>query len=302
MQRQGAVPLVKERKKQTSCLSRLMGCLFLFSFLLALVLMVGYRIYYFRLDWTYAQGTCTIEAGSTYHKNYGDGQNVDAVLPQFVYRVKTQEGRQFQASGYSSPLHYYTFNEEEAQAIVSGYEIGKSYPCWYNPFWPSQAVLVFDGLDQFTDVVMLGSLVNLFAGLIIGLGLLLLFSVYQDFVARLGKVQRRGKVVRYAEAIEGGQRYTSSIITFRTFWQREEFEFAAVLPLGNRVPLIYHVRKGSIQVGKLVPLFKLFCLLICGCGLIVLTILGFRLFNLTEMDHNFWGWSEPFFREITMWL
>jgi len=276
-----------------------MGCLFLLLFLLALGLIVGHRFYYFRLDKTYAQGTCTIEAGSTYHKNYGGGQNMDAVLPQFVYLVKTQDERQFQASGYSGPLHYYTFNEEEAQEIVRRYEVGKSYPCWYNPFWPSQAVLAFNGLDKITDVVVLGGLVNLFAGIMIWLGLLLLFGVYQDFVSRIGKIQKRGTVIRYEEVLEGEQKYTSSIIAFRIFWRQKEFEFAAVLPLGSRVPLIYHARKGSIQIGKLVPLFKLFCLLVGGCGLIVLTVLGFRLLNLTEMDRNFWGWSASFFKEIT---
>lgn len=275
-----------------------MGCLYPCLFLLALVLIVGHRVYYFLPDKTYAQGTCTIEAGGTYHKNYGD-QNVDATLPQFVYLVKTQDGRQFQASGYSGPLHYYTFDATEAQQIVSHYTVGKSYLCWYNPFLPSQAVLAFNGLDQITDVVVLGSLVNLFAGLIIGLGLLLLVGVYQDFVSRLGKVQKRGKVLRYAEAVEGNQRYTSSIIAFRVLLRKKEFEFAAVLPLGSRVPLIYHTRKESIQMGKLVSLFKLLCFFVCGCALILLTVLGFRLLNLTEMDHNFWGWSAPFFKEIT---
>jgi hypothetical protein len=294
--------LVKEHKQRSGCLSKLMGCLYPCLFLLALALVVGYRVYYFRLDWTYAQGTCIIEAGSTYHKNYSGDQNVDAILPQFAYLVKTQDGHQFQASGYSGPLHYYTFDDVEAQQIVSRYTVGKSYPCWYNPLLPSQAVLAFNGLDQFTDVVVLGSLVNLFAGLIIGLGLLLLFGVYQDFMSRLGKVQKRGTVVRYEEAVEGNQHYTSSIIAFRVFWRKKEFEFAAVLPLGRRVPLIYHIRKESVQMGKLVSLFKLLCLFVCGCALIVLTILGFRLLNLTEMDHNFWGWSAPFFKEITSYL
>lgn len=288
----------KEHKKQSSSRSQLMGCLFLFLLLLVLGLMVAHRVYYFRIDKTYTQGTCTIEAASTYHKNYSGGQSVDVILPQFIYLVKTRDDHQFQASGYSGPLHYYTFHEEEAQGIVRHYQVGKSYPCWYNPFWPSQAVLTFYGLDQITDVVVPGSLVNLFAGLIIGLGLLLLFGVYQDFVSRIGKVQKRGRVIRYEEVLEGDQKYTCSIIAFRMLWHKKEFELAAVLPLGSRVSLIYHTRKGTIQIGKLAPLFKLLCLLICGCSLIVLTILGFRLFNLTEMDKNFWGWSAPFFKEI----
>ncbi|GHO96352.1 hypothetical protein KSF_064000 [Reticulibacter mediterranei] len=274
----------------------------LFLFLLVLGLLVAHRFYYFQLDRTYAQGTCTIEAARIYHKNYGDGQNEEATLPDFTYQVKTRDGRLFEASGYSGPLHYYTFQPQEAQKIVSDYAIGKQYPCWYDPFLPSQAVLAFNGLDQFAQVVVLGSLINLLAGLLIGLGLLLLFSVYQDLMERRGKVQRRGKVMRYQDVIEWEQIYTVSVIVFRLFWHQKTFELPGVLPLGSRVPLIYHPRKDSIQVGRLPSLFRLFCLLICGCGLILLTIVGFRLFNLTEMDRNFWGWSSSLFKEITQYL
>jgi hypothetical protein len=293
---------MKEQKQPTSDRTQWMGCLLLFLFLLVLGLLVAHRFYYFQLDRTYAQGTCTIEAARTYHKNYGDGQNEEATLPDFTYRVETRDGRLFEASGYSGPLHYYTFQPQEAQKIVDHYVVGKQYACWYNPFLPSQAVLAFNGLDQLTQVVVLGSLVNLLAGLLIGLGLLLLFGVCQDFMARRGKIQKRGKVIRYQDVIEWEQIYTVSVIMFRLFWHQKTFELPGVLPLGSRVPLIYHPRKDSIQVGRLPSLFKLFCLLICGCGLILLTVVGFRLFNLTEMDRNFWGWSAPFFKEITRYL
>jgi hypothetical protein len=294
---------MKEQKQPANGRTQWMGCLLLFLFLLVLGLLVAHRFYYFQLDRTYAQGICTIEAVRTYHKNYGDGQNEEATLPDFTYQVKTRDGRLFVTSGYSGPLHYYTFQPQEAQKIVSSYAIGRQYSCWYNPFLPSQAVLAFNGLDQLMQVVGLGSLVNLLAGLLILLGLLLLFGVYQDFMTRRGKVQRRGKVMRYQDVIEWEQIYTVSVIVFRLFWHQKTFELPGVLPLGSRVPLIYHPRKDSIQVGRLPSLFKLFCLLICGCGLILLTIVGFRLFNLTEMDRNFWGLSAPFFfKEITRYL
>jgi hypothetical protein len=102
--------------------------------------------------------------------------------------------------------------------------------------------------------------------------------------------------------LEGEQIYTVSVITFRLLWHQKMFDLPGVLPLGRRVPLIYHPRKDSVQVGQLPALFKLFCLLLCGCALIIFTILGFRLFNLTEMDRNFWGWSATFFKEITSFL
>jgi hypothetical protein len=287
---------MKEHRRSSK--GQLMGCLLLFLLLLVSGLLVAHRFYYFQLDRTYVQGTCTIEAARTYRKNYSNGQDEDAILPDFRYQVTTQDGRRFEASGYSGPLHYYTFQMENAQKIVSHYEIGKQYPCWYDRFWPSQAVLAFNGLDQLAQVVGLGSLVNLLAGLLIGIGLLILFGMYQDFIARSGKIQRRGKVVRYQDMIDGDQIYTASVVAFRLFWQQKTFELAGVQRLGSKVPLIYHPRKGTVQVGKLASLFKLFCLLICGCGLIMLTVVSFRLFNLTEMDSNFWGWSAPFFAQI----
>jgi hypothetical protein len=65
---------MKEQKQPAGGRTQWMGCLLLLLLLLGPGLLVAHRFYYFQLDRTYAQGSCTIEAARTYHKNYGDGQ------------------------------------------------------------------------------------------------------------------------------------------------------------------------------------------------------------------------------------
>ena len=60
--------------------------------------------------------------------------------PNFQFTVQTTDGQSFSAQGYDA-FSSTTSDRTSQQAIVDQYTVGATYPCWYNPVNPSQAVL-----------------------------------------------------------------------------------------------------------------------------------------------------------------
>jgi Protein of unknown function (DUF3592) len=102
----------------------------------------------------YSSGQCTITAKQLQHEVTtttnitGNGNTTttitrteDVYAPSFEYRVRTADGRTYTADNYDGSDSY-TSDRAGQQAIVDRYSIGQSYPCWYNPANPTQAVLV----------------------------------------------------------------------------------------------------------------------------------------------------------------
>jgi|GEM_PF-1512616 Protein of unknown function (DUF3592) len=102
----------------------------------------------------YRSGQCTITAKQLQHEvstttsTTSNGNTTtrttrtqDVYAPYFEYRVRTADGQSYLASGYDGS-NTYTSDRAAQQAIVDRYSIGQSYPCWYNPAHPTQAVLI----------------------------------------------------------------------------------------------------------------------------------------------------------------
>jgi hypothetical protein len=79
--------------------------------------------------------------------------------PNFQFTVQAANGRGYSAQGYDA-LNTATSDQAGEQAIVDQYAVGKTYPCWYNPANPSQAVLT----RQFDWFVFLFPGIFLFIG------------------------------------------------------------------------------------------------------------------------------------------
>ncbi|HCI80070.1 MAG TPA: hypothetical protein DHW02_10315, partial [Ktedonobacter sp.] len=60
--------------------------------------------------------------------------------PDFQFTLHTSDGRSYRAQGYDA-LGTRSSDKSGQQAIVDQYTVGKTYPCWYNPANPTQAVL-----------------------------------------------------------------------------------------------------------------------------------------------------------------
>jgi UPF0716 family protein affecting phage T7 exclusion len=102
----------------------------------------------------YRSGQCTITAKQLQHElstttsTTSNGNTTtrttstqDVYAPYFEYRVRTADGQSYSASGYDGS-NSYTSDRAAQQAIVDRYSVGQSYPCWYNPARPTQAVLI----------------------------------------------------------------------------------------------------------------------------------------------------------------
>ncbi len=130
----------------------------------------------------YRSGQCTISAKQLRHEvstttsttNNGNTTTrttttQDVYAPFFEYRVRTADGQSYLASGYDGS-DTYTSNRAAQQAIVDRYSIGQSYPCWYNPAHPTQAVLI----RQLNWVlIVVGGIFLLVSLLIASIGLLI---------------------------------------------------------------------------------------------------------------------------------
>lgn len=60
--------------------------------------------------------------------------------PECDFIVQMADGQQYQAQGYSA-LNVFTQFRRRNQAIANGYRVGATYPCWYDPANPTQAIL-----------------------------------------------------------------------------------------------------------------------------------------------------------------
>jgi len=119
---------------------------------------------------SYTAGQCTITAkqllqqteqsrvvhtrsnGSTYTTT----TTTTTYTPDFQFAVQTANGRTYSADGYDQ-LNSSSSDQQGEQAIVDQFTVGKTYPCWYDPANPSQAVLTrqFDWFFLFIPALFL---------------------------------------------------------------------------------------------------------------------------------------------------
>lgn len=97
----------------------------------------------------YQAGSCTItakqllqeEQQETHSSNGHRYTTLETVYrPDFQFFVHTANGLSYKAEGYDA-LGTSSSDQSSQQAIVDQYTVGQSYPCWYNPTNPTQAVL-----------------------------------------------------------------------------------------------------------------------------------------------------------------
>lgn len=97
----------------------------------------------------YQAGSCTITAKQLRqekerHTRTSNGHRstttTTVYAPDFQFTVQAADGRRYAAQGYDA-LGTSSSDRNGQQAIVNQYTVGKTYPCWYNPANPTQAVL-----------------------------------------------------------------------------------------------------------------------------------------------------------------
>ena len=97
----------------------------------------------------YQAGRCTILAKQLLQeeqqeRHTSNGHRYTTIktvyAPDFQFTVQTADGRSYTARGYDA-LGTSSSDRSSQQAIVDQYSVGKTYPCWYNPTNPTQAVL-----------------------------------------------------------------------------------------------------------------------------------------------------------------
>jgi hypothetical protein len=103
---------------------------------------------------SYTAGQCTITAkqllqqtqqqSETHTRSNGSTYTTSTTIttyaPDFQFTVQTANGRTYAAHGYDQ-LNTSSSDRDSEQAIVDQFTVGQTYPCWYNPAAPSQAVL-----------------------------------------------------------------------------------------------------------------------------------------------------------------
>lgn len=100
----------------------------LVALLCSLAILHDYSVYQ-----NYVQSSCVITAASVIHTS-----NKGASYQRsYEFTVTTAAGQRYVS--HDSAGDYYT--SDEAQAALSQYEVGSSYPCWYNPAYPTHAAL-----------------------------------------------------------------------------------------------------------------------------------------------------------------
>ncbi len=108
----------------------------------------------------YATGTCTVLTGQLTAVDAEGGDK--AYKPLFTYRVHTADGKSYTAQGYGL-VNSSSSEKQGEQAILDHFRVGRSYPCWYDPANPQQAVLT-RSVDALT---FLPGITFIFAGLFI---------------------------------------------------------------------------------------------------------------------------------------
>jgi hypothetical protein len=107
----------------------------------------------------YQAGQCTIIAKKLLREEYGDTSGIDVrYRPLFQFIVQTTDGRKYRANGYD----YYSGEsytvQSSGQAVIDVYRVKETYPCWYDPAHPTQAVLTrqFDWWNRLVPSVFVG--------------------------------------------------------------------------------------------------------------------------------------------------
>jgi len=116
--------------------------------LISIVLLVFFMSNVSQLQ-KYQSGNCTITAKQLLqeeqrktHTNNGHTTTTltTVYVPDFQFTVHTADGHTYAARGYDS-LGTFSADRSSQQALLDQYTVGKTYPCWYNPANPTQAVL-----------------------------------------------------------------------------------------------------------------------------------------------------------------
>jgi hypothetical protein len=90
-----------------------------------------------RISWFYRPSTCTVLSSSVYESTSRWSQTVtrSSFHPRFTYKLQV-DGRWYTAAGFDN-MEGSTSHPGETLS----FKLGQSYPCWYDPRNPEQAVL-----------------------------------------------------------------------------------------------------------------------------------------------------------------
>ncbi|MBA2678991.1 MAG: DUF3592 domain-containing protein [Ktedonobacteraceae bacterium] len=88
----------------------------------------------------YEEGHCTI---TNTHVEINDSDDSTTYRPQIAFVLRTIDGRSYQTAGYDW-LQLDVPDQDRAQAIAHKFVLGKTYVCWYNPWYPSWTILTRD--------------------------------------------------------------------------------------------------------------------------------------------------------------
>lgn len=119
------------------------GCCFGVAFALFALPFLGFFLWQaykdFRCFTEYRQATCTIVNKRIVVNSDSDG---NTHRPEFEFEFAVpDEDRVVKAKGYDN-WNVSSSGRSGKQAILDRYEVGKTYPCWYDPQNPTRAVLV----------------------------------------------------------------------------------------------------------------------------------------------------------------
>jgi hypothetical protein len=134
----------KRTRNKSTELSPGCGCaisaLFFFAGLFAFVLMVRqFVLPLWRAKTVYVEHTCII-LDKRIGESHGDGSST--YRPEF-FILYTVDGQEYRIWAYDAG-RLYSSGRSGKQAVLDQFQIGQTYPCWYDPDDPGQSVLVRD--------------------------------------------------------------------------------------------------------------------------------------------------------------
>ncbi len=94
-----------------------------------------------RIQQGYQAGQCTIIGKQLQQTTDTQSTANYDYAPYFRYIVHTTDGRSYTTGGYDG-TNTYSSDQAGQQAVLDQYQVQKTYPCWYDPSNPAQAVLV----------------------------------------------------------------------------------------------------------------------------------------------------------------
>lgn len=126
----------------------------IFCFVLGVLALIPSAVEFIQIQ-SYQAGRCTILTKQLLRQTRvppdfsGSGvvDEVPVFIPDFQFLVQAADGHFYRAQGYALDLSLDANNivpwnnQSYGQAIVDAYEVGGTYPCWYNSANPAQAVL-----------------------------------------------------------------------------------------------------------------------------------------------------------------